>query len=152
MKLEEVIIHKMIILKEYETEDWVKIDDAIEPFSPLMPTKSFLEMTKKNSLAITGIEDGNVMACGGISYIGEGEGIIWVKMSKKCLKQAFRWARSIKETFEIMKESLGSMTITTYILEEFCKGEKMARMIGMKKIGIPCKFNDKMYNKYAVVI
>ena len=140
----------MITLKEYETEDWVKIDDAVEPFSPLMPTKNFLEMTKKNSVAITGIEDGNIMVCGGISYTNDDKGIVWVKVSKKCLKQSFRWARSIRETFKTMMDSVGDLEISTYILDNFCKGERLARLIGLKRSGEAEKYNGKIYNKYVV--
>ncbi len=141
----------MITLKEYEADDWIKIDDAVEPFMFHEPLEEFNQIVQRG-LAVTAIEDGNVMACGGIAYVSEDEGIIWVKVSKKCLKQSYRWARSIRETFKLMMDSLGSMKITTYILDEFCKGERMARMIGMKKVGDTYEFKGKMYNKYAVVI
>lgn len=141
----------MITLKEYEDADWTKIDDAIEPFMPFRTLKEFNDIVRRG-ISVTAIEDGNVMACGGIAYVNENEGIIWVKVSKKCIKKSYRWARSMLETFRLMKESLGGMTITTYILEEFCRGERMAKFIGMKKTGVSTKFKDKMYNKYAVVI
>ena len=140
----------MIVLKEYETEDWVKIDDAIEPFSPLMPSRNFVEMTKRSSVAVTGVENGNVMACGGISYISKGEGIIWVKVSKKCLKQAFRWARSIRETFVLMRDSVGDLKISTYVLDNFYKGERLARLIGLKKSDETEKYKGNIYHKYTV--
>lgn len=142
----------MITLKEYEVEDWVSIDDAVEPFSPMMPPDGFLEMTRKNGVAVTAIEDEKTMACGGVVYVGKGESVVWVKVSKKCLEQPFKWARTILETFRIIKETLHPMTVTSYIMEEFCKGERVARMIGMKKTGVPYDLNGKKYNKYAVVI
>lgn len=141
----------MITLKEYEIEDWSKISDAVEPFMFHEPMKEFNQIVKRG-LAVTVIEDGNVMVCGGVAYVNSKEGIIWIKVSKKCLKQSYKWARSMLDTFRLVMDSLGSMTITTYILEEFCKGERLARMIGMKKIGISEEFKGKMYNKYAVVV
>lgn len=140
----------MITLKEYEPKDWSKISDAVEPFMFHEPLKEFNEIVKRG-LAVTAIEDGNVMVCGGIAYINDNEGIVWVKVSKKCIEQSFRWARGIRETFRLMMDSMGSMKIATYILEDFCKGEKMARMIGMKKVGETYEFCGKMYNKYSVV-
>jgi len=141
----------MINLKEYETEDWSRINDAVEPFMFHEPLKEFNDIVQRG-VAVTAIEDGNVMICGGIAYVSDDEGIVWVKVSKKCLSQPIRYARGIKEVFKYMMDSLDSMTITTYILEEFCKGERLARLIGMKRVGVPYEFNGKMYNKYSVVI
>ena len=140
----------MITLKKYETKDWLKINDAVEPF---MFMESFGEFNKlvQRGIAITAIEDGAVMSCGGIAYINEKESLVWVKVSKKCLSQPVRYARGIRETFKLMIKSLGSMKIVTYIVEDFCKGERLAKMIGMKKVGKTYEFNSKMYNKYMVV-
>ena len=141
----------MITLKEYEAEDWAKIDDAVEPFMFHESIKEFNQIVKRG-VAVTGIEDGNVMACGGIAYVNEDEGIVWVKVSKKCFSQPIRYARGIKEVFKIMMSSMGSMTVTTYILENFCKGEKLAKLIGMKKAGETYEFNNQKYNRYVVEI
>jgi len=141
----------MIILREYKADDWAKIDDAVEPFMPLMPVREFLEMAKRG-LAITGVEDGNVMACGGVTYMNDKEGIVWVKVSKKCLKQSFRWARTIRETFNLMIESAGELKITTYVLDNFCRGEKLARLIGLKRTDETEEYNGNTYHKYTVVI
>lgn len=140
----------MITLKEYEAEDWIKIDDAVEPFMFHEPLDEFNKIAKRG-IAVTAIENSNIMVCGGIAYVSNDEGIVWLKVSRKCLNQPIRYARGIKEVFKIMIDSLGSMTITTYILEKFCKGEEMAKLIGMKKIGETYEFNNKMYNKYMVV-
>lgn len=140
----------MITLREYEVEDWGKIGDAVEPFMFHEPLNDFNKVVQRG-IAVTAVEDGNIMACGGVAYISHQEGIVWVKVSKKCLRQSFRWARTIRETFRIMIESLGSMTIITYILTDFCKGEKLARLIGMKKTDKTYKFNNNIYNKYMVV-
>lgn len=141
----------MITLKEYEAEDWTKIDDAVEPFMIVEPLEDFNKVAQRG-LAITAVEDGNVMACGGVAYINSKEGMVWVKVSKRCLEQSFRWARTIRETFGIMIESLGSMKIVTYVLTDFCKGEKLARLIGMKKTDKTYEHNGNMYNKYMVKV
>ncbi len=140
----------MITLKKYETEDWVKIGDAVEPFSPLMPPENFVKMTK-HSVAVTGIENGNVMACGGVTYVNDKEGIVWVKISKKCLTQPYKWARSIRETFRIIMDSIGDLKISTYVLRDFCKGERLARLIGLKKTDETEEYNGNIYNKYTVI-
>ena len=134
----------MITLKEYEPKDWLAITDAVEPFSPLMPTEEFLKMTE-NGLAITAIENDKVMACGGITYVGD-EGVVWVKISKKC--KGYSWARSIRETFRLMMDSIGDLKISTYIVSGFCKGDKLARLIGLHKTDEFETYKGKVYYKW----
>ena len=141
----------MITLREYKTEDWTKIDDAVEPFTPPIPMEEFLEMTK-NGVAITAIEKGSVMACGGIMYLDDTNGAVWLKMSKKCLIQSFSWARTICETFRLMKKAVGDLRISTYVLSDFCKGERLAKLIGLKRTDQIEEYNGNIYNKYTAVI
>lgn len=140
----------MITLREYDVEDWSRIDDAVEPF--LFHELDEFHKVLQRSIAVTASEDGIVMACGGIAYINNKEGIVWIKVSKKCLRQSYRWARTIRETFKIMMDSIGSITVITYILKGFYKGEKLARLIGMEKADKTYEFNDNTYNKYMVMI
>lgn len=141
----------MITLREYEPDDWTKIDDAVEPFMFLEPFGNFNDIVQRG-IAVTAVEDNIIMSCGGVAYVDNDEGIVWVKVSKKCFRQPFRWARTIRETFSLMAKSLGSMKIVTYILKDFCKGEKLARMIGMEKTDRTYEFNDNTYIRYTVVI
>ncbi|KKM71498.1 hypothetical protein LCGC14_1430030 [marine sediment metagenome] len=141
----------MIILREYIPDDWTKIDDAVEPFMFLEPFERFDEIVQKG-LAVTAIEDDIVMACGGVSYVDDQEGVVWMKISKKCFCQPYRWGRTIRETFSLMAKSLGAMRIVTYILKGFCKGERLARLIGMTKTDKEYEFNDNIYRRYTVVI
>ena len=141
----------MIIFREYDIDDWSKIDDAVEPFMPLELTKDFLFEISKRGLSITSVEDGNIMACGGITYVNNKEGTVWVKVSRKCLNDSLKWARVIRETFRLMKEVVGDLEISTYILDSFCKGERLARLIGMKRTTETKEHNGNIYNKYQVI-
>ncbi len=140
----------MISLRKYEDGDWSKIKEPTEPFSPLAPTSKFLEMTKY-SVAVTGEQDGVVMACGGVTYIGDDDGVVWVKVSKKCLSHPYRWARTIKEVFNYIMEAIGELNLHTYVVEGFCKGDKLARMIGLKKTNEAEEYNGNLYYKYTVI-
>ena len=140
----------MITVRLYQDGDWEKITDAIEPFSPAVPTDDLIEFIRY-SLAATGLEDGKVFVCGGITCIGEDDGVIWLKMSKQCRDKAYRWARSIKEAYICMKEALGIRNVHTYIIENFCQGDKMARMIGMRRTGEYEEYNGNNYYKYTVM-
>jgi len=136
----------MIEMRLYEDSDWLEIKDAVEPFSPLLPNDSVSE----RSLAVTAIEGGEIMACGGITFISDTEGLVWVKVSQKCKRSAYRWARTIRETFTAMIESIGDIEVSTYVVKDFCKGDKLARMIGLKNTGIFQEYKGNKYYKYTV--
>ncbi|KKN12021.1 hypothetical protein LCGC14_1020690 [marine sediment metagenome] len=133
-------------MRLYEDSDWLEIKDAVEPFSPLLPNDSVSE----RSLAVTAIEGGEIMACGGITFISDTEGLVWVKVSQKCKRSAYRWARTIRETFTAMIESIGDIEVSTYVVKDFCKGDKLARMIGLKNTGIFQEYKGNKYYKYTV--
>ena len=139
----------MITLREYNTEDLVEIDDAVEPFLPKMPMKEFTELTQRG-IAITGVEDGDVRACGGIAYFNDNDGVAWLRLSKKCLHHSLQWSRAIRETFKVMRESVGDLVVSTYILKNFCRGQRVARLIGMKKTDESEEFQGNTYIKYTV--
>ena len=136
----------MIEMRLYEDSDWLEIKDAVEPFSPLLPNDS----VSKRSLAVTAIEGGEIMACGGITFISDTEGLVWVKVSEKCKRSAYRWARTIRETFTAMIESIGDIDVSTYVVKDFCKGDKLARMIGLKNTGTFREYKGNKYYKYTV--
>lgn len=133
-------------MRLYEDSDWLEIKDAVEPFSPLLPNDSVSE----RSLAVTAIEGGEIMACGGITFTSDTEGLVWVKVSQKCKRSAYRWARTIRETFTAMIESIGDIEVSTYVVKDFCKGDKLARMIGLKNTGIFQEYKGNKYYKYTV--
>ena len=135
-----------MIMRLYKDSDWSEIKDAVEPFSPLLPN---LQVGKR-SVAVTAIEDNKIMACGGITFISDTEGLIWVKVSKKCRKAAYRWARTIRETYTAMVDSIGEIKISTWIVKDFCKGYKLARMIGLKRTSESQKYKGNIYYKYSV--
>ncbi len=123
------------------------IDDAVEPFSPKQSMSDMLAYTK-NGVGVTGVEDGKVMACGGIAYMSDTEGTIWLKVSRKCLENRYSWARTIREVFSDMEDYV-NLTISTYILNGFCQGEKMARMIGLSKTDETEVNNGNLYYRYS---
>ena len=137
----------MILFEEFKTEDWFKIKDAVEPFAPDVPVELLLR-----GISTTAVEDGEIMACGGIVLESETKGTIWCKVSKKCLENSFSWARTMKEAFGLMMDTLGDVEISTYILKGFCRGDKLARLIGLKKTDETETLNGNTYYKYTAVI
>ena len=141
----------MIDVRLYKKGDWEKVKDPIEPFTPICGKGEFDEVAKRG-VAVTATDDNNIMACGGVTFMNDKEGTVWVKVSKDCAKRPFLWARAIKDTFRIMTESVGDIKIYTYILKDFCQGEKLARLIKMKKVGESVEHNGNIYNKFMVVV
>jgi len=137
----------MIKLREYNVKDWSQIEDAIEPFIPPVPAEDFLEMTKRG-VAVTGIENDKIMACGGISYMDDENGIAWAKVSKKCLRNSSAWAAVILETFTMMSDSV-NLKVSTYVLDNFCRGERLAKLIGLQKTDESKEHNGNLYHKFT---
>jgi hypothetical protein len=133
----------MIELREFKLEDFTAIENAVEPFC----TADDVNGATEQGIAVTAT-DGACMACGGICMM-EDEGIAWMKISEGCKDNAYAWARTIKEAFSLMIESV-DMPVVTYILKGFCQGDRLARAIGMKKTNIKAEFNGNIYYKYTV--
>jgi len=139
----------MITLRAYKDSDWKAITDAVEPFTPLLPSDLFADISKR-SVAVTGVEGGEIMACGGITFTGNDEGLVWVKVSKKCEGDPYKWARNIREVFNAMMESVSELQVSTYVVANFDKGDKLARMIGLHRTNETEEYKDNMYYKYTV--
>lgn len=134
----------MIKLRDFKIEDFTAIENAVEPFC----TADDVNGATEQGIAVTAT-DGACMACGGICMSGD-EGIAWMKISKKCKKNAYTWARTIKEAFKLMIESV-DIPVSTYVLKGFCQGDRLARAIGMKKTDEQKELNGNTYYKYTVV-
>jgi hypothetical protein len=134
----------MIKVRKYKNEDLAEIKNPIEPFCSIIDDMDIAS----TGLAVTGVDDG-VMACGGIFFTDDTDGMVWLKVSEKCKENAFGWARTIKEVFGLMMDSV-EMNVYTYVLEGFCQGDRMARSIGLKKTDETEKHNGNIYYKYVV--
>lgn len=135
-------------IREYREGDWEKITDAVEPFVPPTATSSFLQGIHRG-ISVSGEEGGEVVACGGIIY-NNTEGTVWLKIDKRC--RGLGWVRTIREVFALMKKSVGDLNITTHVLKGFCRGDKMAKMIGLKATDDSVSYNGNKYTKYVTVI
>lgn len=138
----------MIKVRLYEDGDRLKVKDPVEPFSNL---GGILDKEAKRGVAATALEDGEIMACGGVLLLNENEGLVWIKMDKKCSERPFVWARLIKEVFGIMCDCLGKVKISAYILDNFCKGEKLAKLINLKFSNRTVEHKNNIYKVYSMV-
>ena len=134
----------MIMLREFKPEDLDLITDPIEPFCSMEGGG----MVEYAGVGLTAYDE-NAVACAGVTYTNDGEGYIWMKMSCKCMDNAYAWARTVKEGFKIMVDSCG-VKVYTYILDGFKIGERLAKSLGMKRTGDTETMNGKTYYKYVV--
>ncbi len=139
----------MISVRLYEKGDWYKVQDAIEPF---MPIETDFDLVAERGVAVTATDNDKAMACGGVTFVNDEQGTVWVKVSQACAKRPFLWARAIKDTFRLMTESVGHIEIYTYILKDFCQGEKLARLIKMKRTDDTIEHDGNIYNKFTVTV
>ena len=130
---------------EFKPEDFDSITDPIEPFCSVEGDS----VMASKGVALTAV-DGDAMACAGILYTSDTEGMIWMKISSKCRANAFRWARTIREGFKFMVKSCG-VDVYTYILDGFRDGERLAKSLGLNKTEETKEHNGNTYYKYVVV-
>ena len=141
----------MITVQLYKKGDWSRIKDAVEPFMHLRDGDEFDAIVARG-IAVTAMDNDKAIACGGVTFFNNHEGAVWVKASRDCTKIPITCARMFKETFALMVESISNMKISAYVLEGFCKGEKLARLINLKKTDETQKYNGNIYSKYTAVI
>jgi hypothetical protein len=134
----------MIETRPFRDEDYEAIQDAVEPFAG---TKDVVGI-KDRGVSITAT-DGDVMACGGILYTSDTEGLAWMKISKGCKHNAFTWARTIREVFSLMVKAT-ELNVFTYVIDGFEEGDRLARAIGLSKTDEKEEHNGKIYYKYMV--
>lgn len=138
-------------IREYKTGDWSGVEDAVEPFVPIVNDGEF-DVIASHGIAVTATDGDKVMAVGGVTLQNDKEGMVWVKISQQCAKRPVMWARVIEEVFGLMVSSVNEVEVYTYILNGFCKGEKLAKLIKMHKTDQSVEHNGNIYNKYMVVV
>lgn len=142
----------MITVRLYENGDWAKIEDAAEPFMPIASNEEFDAIAARGIAATAIRNETETVACGGVTLMSDGEGFVWLKMIGGKVKDPIETARLLKDIFEIMVETMEKVNISTYILDGFRKGERLARFIGMKKNCDFVFFRNHTYNKYTVQV
>jgi len=132
----------MITVRKYEEGDWQQITTPVEPFLPTdMPDMG------DDSIKLTGVENGRVIGCGGVIFAGD-EAILWLKLAAGT---SIVSARVVKEIYSILKSSITDKIMTTYVLQDFAKGEKLASFLDMKQEPVTTTYDGRVYNKYVEV-
>jgi len=134
----------VILYRPFELQDWIDIK-AVEPFCPDFPTDNFLNAVK-NGAAVTAVQDDKIIACGGIVFLDDT--FLWLKVAKGY--QSIELAKVIIETAEFLIQTVKT-PIYTYVLKNFKKGEKLAKLVGFKKTNETKEYNHHTYMKYVVL-
>lgn len=140
----------MIKVRIYEKGDWNKVKGSVEPFMPIYTSSEF-DVIASRGVAVTATEEGEAIACGGVTFMGA-SGFVWLKMNNSKVRKPIETALLMRDIFKLMVESVGDVEVSTYILDGFRKGERLARFIGMEKNCEFVTFRNRIYNKYTVVV
>jgi hypothetical protein len=139
----------MIAVELFKQQDWHDVESFTEPFLREVQDDKFFEELG-NGVALTAKKNGKVMACGGIMYAPDGEGVTWLKASRECLKSPVTWTRTFRDGFRMM-QGVMDVKAVCYVLKGFCEGGRVARLIGMKTTGEEVEQNGKTFIKYMAV-
>lgn len=131
-----------MMLRLYKSNDWDKIN-VFEPFMVPVDSKDYC-----NGLAVTAIDNGRILGCGGIVFVGN-IGMVWVRLDKN-LGSHISAARTILRMFNTMRDLVGDMKVIAYVLDCFERGERLASFVGLKKNCEKIKFNGNSYNKWII--
>jgi len=141
----------MINIELYQKGDWDKIETPVEPFVPEFGDGEFDKLAE-HGIAVTATDEDGVFACGGVTLLNDESGTVWVKIRNTPAISPISMARCVREVFDIMVNSVGGCDISTYVLDGFTKGEKLARFIGMEKNCKSVEFNNHKYNRFTMVV
>jgi len=111
--------------------------DAFEPLENIIgDEKLSLEMAQAiedSDLSVTGLRDGKVIGCGGVHPLNNGQGELWLRLSKDCLEHKFDTIRWLREGLQIIEETYSFYQLNVAIKENFAESIKLAEFLGFKK-------------------
>jgi len=113
---------------------------AFEPLEPLMPYERFdselAQAIEDSDLSVTGVRDGRVIGCGGVHPLGSGQGELWLRLSKSCLKHRLSTLRWLKEGLKIIEEVFPFSQLNAAIRCDFKQGAKLIKFLGFQQTEI----------------
>ncbi len=118
-----------------------KVSDllAFVPIEPLAAKEikdpELAKAIEDSGLAVTGIRDGEIIGCGGVHPVEDSEdGVIWLRLSRKCMNNPIDTFRWIKSGLKIIEETYPFRQLNATILSKFKRGIKLAEKLGFKQV------------------
>ena len=121
----------MIEIRMYEDGDYEAIDDCVEPFAGHCDTSEMNEI----GVHFTVTEDGKPIGTGGVVYITDDEGEVWLRLSKEFIAKPITMMRIVREGFGLVKECCGLRVVTAKVQEKFSEGKRLVERFGFRSDG-----------------
>ena len=119
-----------------------------EHFAPLLSDTEYGETLCAAGPAITVVDDGEVLACGGLVHLWEGRAQVWSLISRNA-------GRRFVRIFRIMQDFLAEHPVTRVeatVDAGFTQGLRMIEMLGFSHEGLMKSYqNGKDAHLYALV-
>ncbi len=138
-----------VYIRPFKAED-------INAFEPMEPETNRDEISliagtiEDSGLAVTGIKDGKIVACGGVHPNGD-KGELWLRLSRDCENYPVMTARFLYEALKIIEKTFGFKQLYAVIQTKFCKSIKLIERFGYKPIRYRTE-NDVRYIVYSKLI
>lgn len=100
-----------------------------------------------NCVSATVVDDGEIVACGGILMAEEP--IFWMGV-KKNIQKPIALIKTIKRFISIAMDDLKIDRAVAFIRDGFTQAEKLDRILGFKSTDRQETINNKLYNRYEI--
>lgn len=113
--------------------------DAFEPVEPITEgdriSPELAEAMEKSDLSVTGIRNGEVVACGGVHPTAVAEqGELWLRLSKVCLEHRMDTLTFLIEGLKIIEKEFPFKQLNAIVRCDFGPSIKLVKFLGFKMI------------------
>jgi len=142
----------MITFRKFVESDWFEIDDPVNKYYDKINDviKEFFSLLG-NGVNFTMVENDKVICCGGVVYIDDNNAEAWIRLSTRASNKPLKLLKTIKVGFDMILRSLGSVNVSSHVLDGFNAGERLTEYLGFNKTEEFMIIGDKKYNKYAKI-
>lgn len=96
---------------------------------------------------LTAVDDGKVVACGGVTI---GEDVVFWMSVKKNIKRPVALIKAMQEALKSFMANLDVDRAITYIRDGFKQAEKLDILLGFRPTGEQVEFKNRIYNRYEI--
>jgi len=119
-----------VYVRPFKKEDL----SAFKPIEPMVRNREvdfkLAQAIEDSGLSITGIRDGEIFGCGGVHPLEEGQGELWLRLAKNCLKHKLETLRWLREGLKVIEEIYPFRQLNAVIRCDFEPSIKLIKFLG----------------------
>lgn len=123
-----------IYIRPFEAAD-LKAFVPIEPIAEVDGiTPELAAAVEKSGLSVTGVRDDKIVGCGGVhptNYDGQGE--LWLRLSKDCLEHRLDILRWLRDGLRIIEEIYPFKQLNATIRDDFAPSIRLVKFFGFSQ-------------------